>query len=326
MIHATMNNLIEKNWQVPADPNPTRLDAFVASLCPEFSRAQIQQWIKSGALTLNGNIIKPSLKLLGGENIQLQATLKPKIQDEPENIPLTLIYEDDDFLIINKPIGLVVHPGAGQSKHTLLNALLHHCPSLEYLPRAGILHRLDKNTSGLLLVAKNAESYQDLRKQLQARTLSREYQAIATGKFISGGSIDAPIGRHPIHRKRMSVNDSGKHALTHFRILDRFENFTHVKVKLETGRTHQIRVHFSHIKHPIVGDATYGFRLCASKNMHPDLLNGLRQFKHQALHASTLGLTHPKTGQWMEFHSDAPEDFQRLLELLHLDLNHRAFQ
>lgn len=323
MIHTTMNTLIEKIWHIPEHPTPNRLDAFIASQSPEFSRAQIQQWIKSGNLLVQGKTVKPSLKLLGGESIQLNASFTPKVQDQAENIPLDIIFEDDEFLIVNKPIGLVVHPGAGQPKHTLLNALLNYCPHLNYLPRAGILHRLDKNTSGLLLVAKTQESYQDLQKQLQARTLSREYQAIITGKLISGGTIDAPIGRHHIHRKRMSIQETGKTAITHFRILERFTDFTHVRVKLETGRTHQIRVHFSHIKHPIVGDSIYGFRLRASKNMLPDLLNGLRKYKHQALHASTLGLTHPKTGEWMEFHTDAPDPFQELIHLLKSDLAHR---
>lgn len=315
-----MAEKLSKHLIIPKTHANERLDQALANLMPEFSRTQIKEWIETGSILVDGVSIKPKTKVKGGENVSLEATLLPQTQWQAQPIPLDIIYEDDALIIINKPIGMVVHPGTGNSDRTLLNALLAHAPTLNMLPRAGILHRLDKNTSGLLVIAKTAAALKHLSQQLKKRTLVREYQAIVYGILISGGKIDAPVGRHPFKRKHMSVTDTGKPAITHYRVAEKYRAHTRLKIKLETGRTHQIRVHMQHIHHPIVGDATYGGRVRLTKKMTAALIQALRQFKRQALHAFALGFTHPVTHEPVRFEIDLPEDMKQLITTLKDDM------
>ncbi len=301
---------------IPETHAKERLDQALAKLMPEFSRTQIQTWIEEENVLVNGKPAKAKHKIKGGETISIDACLKPQPQWDPEEIPIHIVYEDEALIIINKPIGMVVHPGAGNLRHTLLNALLHHAPQLHYLPRAGIIHRLDKNTSGLLVIAKTPAAYKHLSHQIKKRSLLREYQAIVYGTLISGGTIEAPIGRHPLQRKRMAVTETGKTAVTHYRVTEKYRAHTRLTIRLETGRTHQIRVHMAHIHHPIVGDSVYGGRVHLSKGMAPELILMLRQFKRQALHAFALGLTHPTTLEFMRFECDLPDDMKQLIQAL----------
>lgn len=312
---------IESNTQaliltVPVECINDRLDLALAKLLPDYSRSQLKNWIDTGNVLLNGKPAKGKLKVKYGDEISLTAVPKPALTYEAQAIPLVIVHEDEDVLILNKPVGLVVHPGAGNPNSTLLNALLHHAPALKHLPRAGILHRLDKDTSGLLVIAKNEAALKNLSHQLKQKTMQREYQAIVSGTLISGGTVDAPIDRHHLQRKRMTVTDTGKHAVTHYRILQKFRAHTHLKLMLETGRTHQIRVHMAHIRHPIIGDPTYGGRMQLMKNTTPLLTQALRNLKRQALHAFALGFTHPGTGEAVRFEIPLPEDMQTLLAAL----------
>ena len=291
---------------IPAHLDNKRLDQALAELFPEYSRARLQAWIKAGQVTINGNTLKPRDKIHTGQNIIVNPIIEPQERWEAQQIPLDIIYEDDDIIIINKPPGLVVHPGAGTRDKTMLNALLHHAPELAKLPRAGIIHRLDKDTSGLLVVARNLKSHTKLVTELQHHNIKREYEAIVVGVMTAGGTVDAPIGRHPKDRKRMAVVPSGKPAITHYRVIKRFKAHTHIKVMLETGRTHQIRVHMAHIHYPILGDPVYGGNKAKYKN-----------FPRQALHAKCLGLIHPATGEQMEWQAPLPDDMQGLLKKLH---------
>lgn len=296
-----------------------RIDQALAKLLPEYSRTQIKLWIDSGAVLMNGLPIKAKTRVSGGELITIQATLKAQPAWEAQSIPLNLVYEDEFLMVVNKPVGLVVHPGTGNASRTMLNAILHHAPELSVLPRAGILHRLDKDTSGLLVIAKTAAALQSLTLQLKKRTISREYKAVVYGAMISGSTVNAPIDRHRLQRKKMAVVEGGKEAITHYRVAEKFRHHTLVNVKLETGRTHQIRVHFAHIRHAIVGDPIYGTRIQLTKNMTPELIAYIRQFKHQALHAFALGFDHPETGEFMRFEAEMPEDMQTLVTLLRED-------
>lgn len=314
---------IKFTFTIPEEYAQIRLDQALAKLLPDYSRTQIQQWIETGAVLVNGNPALAKLKVKGGEEIIIDAVGKPPLTMEAQAIPLDIVYEDEALLIINKPVGLVVHPGAGNADRTLLNALLHHSPELRALPRAGILHRLDKDTSGLLLIAKTKNAFKHLSNQLKNRTLVREYQAIVAGSFISGGTIDAPIDRHPIHRTRMAVIETGKPAITHYRIAEKYRAHTLLKINLETGRTHQIRVHMAHIRHPVVGDPTYG-RLQLAKKLTPDLITVLRQFKRQALHAFAVEFAHPVTQENVRFAIDLPEDMQQLIAALKKDKENRT--
>ncbi|MBV9575267.1 MAG: 23S rRNA pseudouridine(1911/1915/1917) synthase RluD [Gammaproteobacteria bacterium] len=316
-----MKNDSKKNLNliIPDTYAHMRLDQALAKLLPDYSRTQIQEWIEMGSILVNGMPMKAKTKLKGGETVSIDVIEKPQPTWEAQAIPLTIVYEDDALLVINKPPGLVVHPGAGNANHTLLNALLYHAADLQLLPRAGILHRLDKDTSGLLVIAKTAASLKDLSQQLKKRTLVREYQAIIYGQLISGGRIDAPIDRHPLQRKRMAVVETGKPAVTHYRIMEKYRAHTRLKVRLETGRTHQIRVHLSHIHHPLVGDITYGGRVQLTKGMSSELIQSLRHFKRQALHACALGFSHPVTNEWMQFEIDLPEDMTQLIAELRKD-------
>jgi 23S rRNA pseudouridine1911/1915/1917 synthase len=311
-----MSRQISESKVVPDDMGGQRIDQVAAKLFSEFSRGRLQSWIKSGELTVDGKTYKPKEKLWGGETMVIEAELEDVNQWQPENIELNIVYEDDDILVINKPAGLVVHPAAGHYEGTLLNGLLYHYPGIETVPRAGIVHRLDMDTTGLMVVAKTIEAQADLVDQLQSREMGREYEAVVQGVMTGGGEVDAPIGRHPNQRLKMAVVDSGKPAVTHYRVLDRFENYTHIRLKLETGRTHQIRVHMSHIGYPLVGDQVYGGRRKVPKGASQELLDQLDVFKRQALHAKRLELIHPITGMEMEWEVDLPEDFEQLLSSL----------
>jgi len=312
-----MVETVELEAKVPADMGGKRFDAVAAELFSDFSRSRLSLWIKSGELLLDGRPAKGKEKLFGGETLTIAAELEEQGNWEAEAIALDIVFEDEHILIINKPMGLVVHPGAGNSNGTLLNGLLHHCPELVHVPRAGIVHRLDKDTTGLMVVAKTLQAHADLVEQLQERTVSREYEAVVQGEMTGGGRVEANLGRHPRQRKKMAVLDfGGKEAITHYRLLQRFPGFTHIRLKLETGRTHQIRVHMAHIGYPLVGDATYAGRFKIPKNTAPELLDRLRNFGRQALHAAQLGLDHPASGEYMEWQVPRPDDMDELLGLL----------
>lgn len=293
-----------------------RLDQVLPLLFPDFSRSRLQQWIKQGLVTLDGKACRPRDKVSGGEKVDLEALLEDQVECRPQNIPLDLVYEDDQIIVVNKPVGLVVHPAPGNPDGTMQNALLYHDPELIQLPRAGIVHRLDKETSGLLVVARTVGAHRFLVEKLQAREFEREYHAIVTGVMTAGGTVDEPIGRHPIHRTRMAVVFNGKPAVTHYRVLERFRAHTYVKVKLETGRTHQIRVHLAHMRYPLVGDPVYSGRLRLPAGASEQLKDELRNFKRQALHARRLGLVHPGTGEYMEWEAPVPDDMESLLLVL----------
>jgi 23S rRNA pseudouridine1911/1915/1917 synthase len=310
---------------IPMELAGLRIDQALAKLFPQYSRAMLQAWLRSEQIRINGRHLQASDKAFGGETVEI-ATLAPlkNTSPIPQAIPIDIPYEDECLLVINKPVGLVVHPAAGNLDHTLLNALLYHYPFLAGLPRAGIVHRLDKGTSGLLVVAKTLTAHTHLVKQLQARTMHREYQAIVHGKCLNSGTITAPIGRDPRHRQRMAVTKNGKPATTHYQILEHFSHHTYLQVRLDTGRTHQIRVHMAMLKHPLVGDLTYGGQQRCRKQSLPELANFLQAFAHQALHAVRLGLIHPATHQAMEWQAPLPLDFQQLLTLLRLDFQSHA--
>ncbi len=312
-----MKEVFELSAQVPFSMNGLRFDQAASELFPDFSRSRLQSWIKDGQLKIDGAQRKPKEKLIGGELLELNAELEAQGTWEPEAIQLNIVYEDEHLMIINKPAGLVVHPAAGNQTGTLLNALLNHAPELINLPRAGIVHRLDKETTGLMVVAKSLEAHTDLVEQLADRTVSREYEAVAVGVMTGGGTVDAPMGRHPTQRKLMAVLSSGgKRAVTHYRVVRRYPHHTHIRVKLETGRTHQIRVHMAHIGFSLVGDATYGKRFKIPKAANTHLIETLKAFPRQALHAAKLGLEHPGTGEYTEWTAPVPNDFQNLLDAL----------
>ncbi len=317
-----MKEVFERSAQVSVEMHGQRFDQVAAELFPEFSRSRLQSWIRDGQLRLDGRMAKPNAKVIGGEVLDLNAELEAQGTWEPEPIDLNIVYEDDHLLVINKPAGLVVHPAAGNYTGTLLNALLNHVPDLINLPRAGIVHRLDKETTGLMVVAKTLQAHGDLVEQLAERSVSREYEAVAVGAMTGGGTVDAPMGRHPTQRKLMAVlSQGGKRAVTHYRVLTRFPHHTHIRVKLETGRTHQIRVHMAHIGFPLVGDATYGKRFKIPKGATAELIETLKSFPRQALHAANLGLEHPATGEYCEWSAPVPTDMQELLTALKVGYN-----
>jgi 23S rRNA pseudouridine1911/1915/1917 synthase len=301
---------------VPVEMDGQRLDQVVASLCPQYSRSQIQKWIKAGHIQVDDKILKPKERLTGGEHIAIQVILEPQTEFDAEDIPLNIIYEDEHILVLNKPSGLVVHPAAGNWSGTLVNALLHYQSELELLPRAGIVHRLDKDTTGLMVVAKTLEAHTRLVEQLQARDVSREYLALVHGKVVAGSTIETNIGRHPMDRKRQAVTEGGKEAITHYRVEERFSHHTLLRVSLETGRTHQIRVHLSYKHMPIVGDQVYGGRPRFPAGASETLRNTVQQFPRQALHATRLGLHHPITGEALAWEVPMPEDMASLLATL----------
>ncbi|WP_081617233.1 23S rRNA pseudouridine(1911/1915/1917) synthase RluD [Thioalkalivibrio sulfidiphilus] len=308
--------IIHLQGEVPEALSGQRLDAALARMFPSYSRSRIQQWMEAGWVRVDGETPRRRDTALGGARVVIEARVEAASEDRAEDIPLEVIYEDDSLLVINKPPGLVTHPAAGNREGTLVNALLHHAPDLAALPRAGIVHRLDKETSGLLVVARTLEAHTDLVRQLQARTVGREYLALVQGVIVAGGTVDAPIGRHPVDRKRMAVVAGGKEAITHYRVEARFPHHTLLRVRLETGRTHQIRVHMAHIHHPIVGDPVYGGRLKVPAGLSEAEQAVLRGFRRQALHAARLELVHPVTGEEMGWEAPMPEDMARLLRSL----------
>ncbi len=306
---------------ISPDQAGMRLDRVLAELFPQFSRARLQSWVKGGQILVDARQWRPRDKVLGGEHVTLQATVGTKETWEAEAIPLAIVHEDDELLVINKPAGLVVHPAAGNWQGTLLNALINHDPRLADLPRGGIVHRLDKDTSGLMVVARNLAAHKSLVDQLQARSVSREYLAAVNGAMTAGGTVDEPLGRHPVQRTRMAVvrGNNGKPAVSHYRVEQRFPFHTLVRVSLETGRTHQIRVHMAHIRHPIIGDPVYGGRLIIPKGCSEGLRQVLRGFRRQALHATRLSLVHPQGGETMSWEAPLPDDMQQLLMQLDED-------
>ena len=309
-------NRIIASFVIPPKLSDKRLDQAAAELMPEHSRSRLQSWVKSGALTVNGGQCRPRDKVMLGDKIELDAEPEAQVTWQAESITLDIVYEDEHILIINKPAGLVVHPAAGHADGTLVNAILNIAPEVENLPRAGIVHRLDKDTSGVMVVARSLIAHTSLVNQLQTRTMGREYEAVVVGTLTGGATVDAPIGRHPTERKRMAVVKSGKPAVTHYRVIERFAAHTHVRCKLESGRTHQIRVHLTHVKHPLVGDPVYGGRLRLPKGTTEELREVLSGFRRQALHARQLTLEHPQTGETMSWDVPLPEDFQTLLAAL----------
>lgn len=296
-----------------------RLDQAAAGLFPEYSRSRLQGWIESGSLRVNGEARRSRDKVFSDDQVCVDAELSAEQEWAAEPMPLHVVYEDDSLLVLNKQAGAVVHPAAGHRAGTLVNGLLHHCPQLELVPRAGIVHRLDKDTTGLMVVAKTLQSHASLVSQLQARTVSREYEAVIVGVLTAGGTVDLPLGRHPVQRKKQAVLTGGKEARTHYRVIRKFQAHTHVGVKLETGRTHQIRVHFAHLHYPLVGDKVYGGRLRIPQGCSAKLSEILRQFNRQALHARRLELIHPRTGEKIAWDSDLPADMQELLRALEED-------
>lgn len=313
-----MSNSIQTNVFVPIHLGNKRLDQIAAELFPDYSRSRLQQWIKDGKLTVDGDTRRGRDKMIGGENLELNVVLEAEGDWEAEDIPINVVYEDDDIVVINKPSGLVVHPAAGNHTGTLLNGLLYRYPGIENVPRAGIVHRLDKDTTGLMVVAKTLQAQTQLVNQLQDRSMGREYEAITMGVMTGGGTIEAPIARHPTQRTKMAVapEDMGKEAITHYRVLKKFNAHTHIRCKLETGRTHQIRVHLSHIGYPLVGDQTYFGRFRLPKGISLHLRQELQSFQRQALHARELSLWHPTTDEYMTWDTELPEDFQNLLQAL----------
>lgn len=297
-----------------------RLDQVLADLFPEFSRSKMKVWIQQGNVSVNGEpVTVPRQKLTGDEVIRIQATVEKQVESQPQDIALDIVYEDDDILVINKPADLVVHPGAGNPSGTLLNALLSHVPDIDKVPRAGIVHRLDKDTTGLMVVAKTLQAQTHLVDQLQNRVMSREYEALVYGTMVAGGVVDAPIGRHQTKRTLMAVREFGKPAVTHFRVIEKFRAHTHLRLKLESGRTHQIRVHMTHIKHPLVGDPVYGGRPRLPKGATDECVSALRNFRRQALHAAQLSLYHPATDEWMTWQAPLPNDMIALIDAVRSD-------
>ena len=289
---------------------------IASELFPDFSRSRLQAWIKDGSLLVDAAQVRPKDKLSAGQRLSLNADYDQQERWQPQDISIQILYEDDCLLVVDKPAGLVVHPAAGNPDGTLLNALLHHVPEVNSVPRAGIVHRIDKDTSGLLVVAKTVEAQLDLVRQLQQRTVKREYLCIAEGALTGGATIDAPIGRHPRSRLKMAVTAAGKEAITHYRIGERFTAHTLLKVQLETGRTHQIRVHMQHIKHPLIGDRLYAGRARLPRGVSARLREALQGFPKQALHAAQLSLMHPASKEQMTWQSPLPEDMQQLLDEL----------
>lgn len=305
---------------IPSHANGKRLDQALAELFPDYSRSRLKNWITEGAVTVDEQVVdRPREKVLTGMEIQVKAEIEEEQRYSAQPIDLDIVYEDDHILIINKPAGLVVHPGAGKPDGTLLNALLHYYPPIDQVPRAGIVHRLDKDTTGLMVVAKTIPAQTYLVAAMQGREITREYEAVCNGAMTAGGLVDEPIGRHATKRTHMAVVHSGRPAVTHYRVSERFRAHTHLRLRLETGRTHQIRVHMAHIRHPLVGDLTYGGRPRPPQQASAELLETLQTFKRQALHAARLSLHHPITGEWLSWDAPTPPDFVELLAQLRRD-------
>lgn len=312
-----MNDKVQLQASVPLEMHGRRLDQVAALLFPQYSRSRLQGWIKQGTLCVDGRQSRPRDKVSGGASLQIDAVLEAEVGWQAQDIELNILYEDETILVLNKPAGLVVHPAAGHPEGTLVNALLAHAPELAQLPRAGIVHRLDMDTSGILVVARTLPAHHHLVEQLQARSVKREYCALCIGTMTGGGTVDAPMGRDPRQRKKMAVLVAGgKSAVTHYRLARRFGHHTRVTVNLETGRTHQIRVHMAYRHHPLIGDPLYGGRPRIPKGASDRLIEALRGFSRQALHARSLGLIHPATGEQVQFECPLPEDLTNLIAVL----------
>lgn len=317
-------NPSEFEKSVPPELSGYRLDQALARMFPEFSRSRLKAWVLSGDVTVDGRTSRPRDPVAGGERIRVVASSECETDDEAQPMPIALAYEDDAVIVVDKPAGLVVHPGAGNRAGTLLNGLLHRFPELAAVPRAGIVHRLDRDTTGLLLVARTLEAHTSLVRQLAERRIGREYDAVCAGVLTGGGRIDAPLGRHRVDRKRMTVRDDGKPAVTHYRVAKRYAAHTWVKASLETGRTHQIRVHFAWRRMPLVGDKVYGGRLAIPAGCTPELAATLRAFGRQALAATRLEFAHPSTDRRIEVVIEPPEDLRTLLAALEADVGRRG--
>lgn len=315
-----MTEHIQLQFKIPSEHHNHRIDRVLAQLLPEYSRSQLSEWIKNGAITMAQQQCKPKDKAIGAALIEINVDFRkddPHFEQcKPENIPLDIVYEDKSVLVLNKPAGLVVHPGAGNREHTLVNALLHHAPELQHLPRAGIIHRLDKDTTGLLIVAKTLKAHTFLIRQMQEREIQRHYTTLVQGYVISGGTIDTAFGRHPRNRLKMAVTGQGRQAITHYMVHTHYPDYTLLDVRLMTGRTHQIRVHMAHINHPVVGDPLYGGRMRIPAQASESLKAQLQQLKRQALHACSISFHHPETSELLSFKAPLPDDFTCLINSL----------
>jgi 23S rRNA pseudouridine1911/1915/1917 synthase len=308
--------IIAQSYRVNPDDAGIRIDQYLAKMFPEYSRANIQKWITNGYIHINSKKCKSKQKLKGYETIDVEVTIVAKVADKPEKMDLNIVFEDDEIIVINKPAGLLVHPGSGNPDKTLLNGLLAHNDSQSLLPRAGIVHRLDKLTSGLMVVAKTINAYNKLVDQLKNHTVTRQYFAIVKGILSTDNNINQPIGRHLKNRTKMAVVINGKRAITHFQILENFKHYTSIKIQLETGRTHQIRVHMHYVGHQLIGDPVYGNHLRVEPSVEAGLKDIIREFPRQALHAQMLSFIHPKTNQTISFKCKVPDDIENLLEEL----------
>jgi 23S rRNA pseudouridine1911/1915/1917 synthase len=313
------SSTIQLSLRIPATQAGQRLDQALAQLLPDYSRSRLKSWIESGEIRVDGEPRRPRDKVDGGEAVEVNATLAVEVAAKAQPIPVDIVHQDKHLFIVNKPAGLVVHPGAGNPDQTLQNALLALDPKLAELPRAGIVHRLDKETSGLLIIARTLPAHTVLVRMLEDRAIHREYEAVCKGVMTAGGTIDAPIDRHPVERVKMAVRQGGRESVTHYRVIKRYRANTHVRVQLETGRTHQIRVHLAHAGYPLVGDRVYGGRLMMPKGATEELRMALREFPRQALHAARLQLEHPVTGKALECVAPLPEDMVQLLKVLARD-------
>jgi len=303
---------------IPEKFKGKRLDLALSKLFPEHSRSRIQSWIKAGEVEVNNSKYKQRNVVNSGDIIKINTTLKSIDKHQAEHIGLDVIHEDKAIIILNKPAGLVVHPGAGNQKHTLVNALLHFDEKLDVLPRAGIIHRLDKDTTGIMIIARTIESYTYLVNELQKRNIKRNYKAIICGQLVAGGVIENKIGRHPVHRTKMAVTDKGKLATTHYRIIKKFQHYTYLDIQLGTGRTHQIRVHMNNEKHPIIGDPLYGKNTFIKKGINASLREFIKNFKRQALHAYNLEFTHPISKKIISLKAELPDDMNNLIKILEM--------
>jgi 23S rRNA pseudouridine1911/1915/1917 synthase len=314
-----MSEPIRHDLTIPPANAGQRLDQVLAALLPEYSRTKIKEWIEAGQILIDGTRLRPRDRVLGGERVAVTAVLPTSEAVVAQPMELDIVHQDTDVLVINKPAGLVVHPGAGNRSGTLQNALLHFDAALGQLPRGGIVHRLDKDTTGLMVVARTVPAHTALVRAIEARQVERHYEAICVGCMTAGGTVDAPIDRHPVDRLKMTVRSGGREAITHYRVAQRFRRHTHIRVQLETGRTHQIRVHMAHIHYPVLGDAVYGGRLLLPKEAEPELIDLLRGMRRQALHAAHLAFEHPLSGQALAFDAVLPQDMQALLQALARD-------
>ena len=307
---------IELEITIPKELDGKRLDVALSELLPEYSRSKIQSWIKAGEVGVNNLNHRQRDVVNADDIIKINTVPKNTDKDQAEAIDLNVIHEDDEIIIINKQAGLVVHPGAGNQKHTLVNALLHFDKNLDVLPRAGIVHRLDKDTTGIMIIARTIKSHTHLVNELQKRNIKRNYRALICGQLIAGGTIENKIGRHPVQRTKMTVTDKGKLAITHYKIVKKFQHYSYLDIQLDTGRTHQIRVHMNSINHPVIGDPMYGKNSFLKKGIETSLREHIKNFKRQALHAYSLELIHPKIKKVVKYKAEVPDDMKNLIKIL----------